>query len=111
MRSTSLEQQVFISLLCQHVGGLCDGTQRCQAGSDLKLCPFPELLLLLLDLLQPGRGGNVWKRRSEEDKKLIVSICNGERNIGILPVEFLSFSLIQLCDDVGEGAINPGDNH
>lgn len=27
------------------------------------------------------------------------------------PVELLSFPLIQLCDDVGEGAINPGNNH
>lgn len=51
------------------------------------------------------------KEDQRKTKKSIVSICNGERNIGILPVEFLSFSLIQLCDDVGEGAINPGDNH
>lgn len=27
------------------------------------------------------------------------------------PVELLSFPLIQFCDDVGEGAINPGNNH
>lgn len=27
------------------------------------------------------------------------------------PVKLLSFSLIQLCDDVGEGAVDPGDDH
>lgn len=27
------------------------------------------------------------------------------------PVKLLSLPLIQLCDDVGEGAINPGNNH
>lgn len=56
----SLEQQVLIRLLRQHVGRLCDGTQLSQAGGDLLFCPFPELLLLLLDLLQPVRGGHVF---------------------------------------------------
>lgn len=27
------------------------------------------------------------------------------------PVELLSFPLIQFCDDVGKGAIDPGNNH
>lgn len=54
--SASLEQQVLVRLLRQHVGRLGDGTQLGQAGRDLLLCPFPELLLLLLDLFQPGRG-------------------------------------------------------
>ena len=27
------------------------------------------------------------------------------------PVELLSLPLIQLCDDVGERALNPRDNH
>lgn len=52
--SASLKQEVFIRLLRQHVGGLSDGTQLGQALSDLQLRPFPQLLLLLLDLLQPG---------------------------------------------------------
>lgn len=55
----SLKEHVFISLLHQHVGGLCDGTKLSQAGSDLFFCPFSVLLLLLLDLLQPVRGGNI----------------------------------------------------
>lgn len=28
-----------------------------------------------------------------------------------LPVELLSFPLIKLCYDVGEGAIDPGNDH
>lgn len=62
-RLPSLEQQVFVRLLRQHVGGLCDGTQLSQAGSNLQFCPLPELLLLLLDLLQPGEGGNIFSDR------------------------------------------------
>lgn len=27
------------------------------------------------------------------------------------PVEFFSLSLIQLCDDIGKGAFNPGDDN
>lgn len=54
-KSASLEEEVFIRLLCQHVGRLCDGTKLSQASSDLQVGLFPELLLLLLDLLQPGR--------------------------------------------------------
>ena len=55
--NASLKQEVFIRLLGQHIGGLCDGTQFSQPGGNLQFRPFPELLFLLLDLLQPGRGG------------------------------------------------------
>lgn len=54
----SFEQQVFVRLLRQHVGRLGDGTQSGQASGDLQLRPLPELLLLLLNLLQPGRAEN-----------------------------------------------------
>ena len=52
----SLKQHVFVLLLHQHVGGLCDGAQRRQPCRNLLLRPLTELLLLLLDLLQPGGG-------------------------------------------------------
>ena len=55
--AASLEQHVLVHLLRQHVAGLRDGTQLSQARRDLQLGPFPELLLLLLDLFQPGAGG------------------------------------------------------
>lgn len=54
-RKVSLKEEVFVRLLRQHVGRLCDGTELSQASGDLQVRPFPELLLLLLDLLQPGR--------------------------------------------------------
>lgn len=53
-KSVSFKEEVFIRLLRQHVGGLCDGTEQSQTGGDLQLGLFPELLLLFLDLLQPG---------------------------------------------------------
>lgn len=53
---SSLKQQVFVIFLRQHVRRLRDGTQLGQAGLDLTFCPLSELLLLLLDLLQPGAG-------------------------------------------------------
>lgn len=59
LQSASFEQHVFVRLLRQNVGRLCDGTQSGQASSDLQLGPFPELLLLLLNLLQPGRAENL----------------------------------------------------
>lgn len=54
-KTTSFKEEVFIRLLRQHVGGLGDGTELSQTGGDLQLSLFPELLLLFLDLLQPGR--------------------------------------------------------
>lgn len=53
-KSTSLKEEVFVRLLCQHVSRLCDGTELSQASGDLQVGLFSELLLLLLDLLQPG---------------------------------------------------------
>lgn len=53
LRISSLEQQVLVGLLRQHVGRLRDGPQLSKAFGDFQLRPFPELLLLLLDLLQP----------------------------------------------------------
>lgn len=50
----SFKEEVFIRLLRQHVGRLCDGAQLSQTGGNLQLGLFPELLLLFLDLLQPG---------------------------------------------------------
>lgn len=54
-KSASLKEEVLVRLLCQHVGRLCDGTELSQASGNLQVGLFPELLLLLLDLLQPGR--------------------------------------------------------
>lgn len=61
--STSFKKKVFISLLRQHVDRFRNGTQRSQASSNLQLCLFPELLLLLLDLLQPCRKVNIFSIR------------------------------------------------
>lgn len=72
MRATvlSLKQQVLVRLLCQNVGRLGDGTQLSQAGGDLQLRPLPGLLLLLLDLLQPGkRGEGEWFSALEQNQK------------------------------------------
>ena len=70
----SLEQQVLIHLLRQHVGRLCDGTQLSQALCDLLFCPFPELLLLLLDLLQPGRGRHIFIVLTKQKNIKVVTV-------------------------------------
>lgn len=53
----SLEQQVLVGFLRQHVGRLSDGAQLGQTGGNLLLRPLPHLLLFLLDFLQPEEVG------------------------------------------------------
>lgn len=61
-QDASLEEEVLVRLLRQHVGRFCDGAQRRQPGRNLLLRSLPQLLLLLLDLLEPGEGRKAtWK--------------------------------------------------
>lgn len=63
-QGASLKQQVLVRLLGQHVGRLGDRTESGQAGGDLELRLLPQLLLLLLNFLQPGGAENQFEQKT-----------------------------------------------